>query len=124
MQHLDLNEEMVDAQSIFIYKQIKQINPNLQVLTEIFYQSNIDYLLDTGKQKRAYTFSTLFSAGEVYIATTIDTMTAQAFYNPHMVTILQQLLVGRAERKHTLDDSEAEIVAHFGSDKISQSNLW
>lgn len=37
MQHLDLNEEMVDAQTIFIYKQIKQINPNLQVLTEIFY---------------------------------------------------------------------------------------
>ena len=41
-------------------------------------------------------------------------MTAQAFYNPHMVTILQQLLVGRAERKHTLEDSEAEIIAHFG----------
>ena len=76
MQHQDLNEEMVDAQTIFIYKQIKQINPSLQILTEIFYQSNIDYLLDSGKSKRSYTFSTLFSAGEVYIATTIDTMTA------------------------------------------------
>jgi hypothetical protein len=76
MQHQDLNEEMVNAQTIFIYKQIKQINPSLQILTEIFYQSNIDYLLDSGKSKRSYTFSTLFSAGEVYIATTIDTMTA------------------------------------------------
>jgi hypothetical protein len=28
---------MIDAQSIFVYKAIKQINPRLQVFTEIFY---------------------------------------------------------------------------------------
>ena len=44
--------------------------------------------MSQGKTKRGYKFSNLYSAGEVYIATTIDTMTAQAFYNPHMVTIL------------------------------------
>ena len=74
--HVDMSEEMVDAQTIFIYKQIKLINPSLQVLTEIFYQSNIDYLMRQGKTKEGYKFSNLYSAGEVYIATTIDTMTA------------------------------------------------
>lgn len=33
----ELNEEMIDAKSIFIYKAIKEINPKLQVFTEIFY---------------------------------------------------------------------------------------
>ena len=54
--------------------------------------------LSLGSNK-GYNFSSLYAAGEVYIATTIDTITAQAFYNPHIVTILQQLLVGRGEKK-------------------------
>jgi hypothetical protein len=49
----------------------------------------------------------------VYIATTIDTITAQAFYNPHIVTILQQLLVGRGEKKVEADDPEPQIEAEF-----------
>ena len=47
------------------------------------------------QNKLEHTKSTLFAAGEVYIATIIDTITAQAFFNPHVVTILQQILVGR-----------------------------
>jgi len=44
--------------------------------------------LPKSKKNPEYTFSTLYAAGEVYIAATIDTITAQAFYNPHVVTIL------------------------------------
>jgi hypothetical protein len=40
-------------------------------------------------------------------------LTAQAFYNPHIVTILQQILVGKSERKSEKDDPEAEIVEMF-----------
>jgi len=36
-----------------------------------------------------YNFSALYAAGEVYIASTIDTLTAQSFYNPHIITIFQ-----------------------------------
>ena len=39
----------------------------------------------------------MYTAGEVYIASIIDTLTAQACYNPNIVTILQQILVGRNE---------------------------
>lgn len=35
---------MLDAQTIFIYKAIKKIKPNLQVLTELGFSSNIDFL--------------------------------------------------------------------------------
>lgn len=38
----------------------------------------------------------MYTAGEVYISSIIDTLTAQACYNPHIVTILQQILVGRS----------------------------
>eukprot|EP00347_Sterkiella_histriomuscorum_P022282 403331035 len=120
--HSELNDEMIDAQSIFIYKAIKRINPTLQILTELSYSSNIDFLLPKSKKNQEYTLSTLYAAGEVYIAATIDTITAQAFYNPHVVTILQQILVGRGE-KSVKDDNEAEILANF-DDKLSQSNLW
>ena len=35
-----------------------------------------------------YTLQTMYTAGEVYIASIIDTLTAQACYNPNIVTIL------------------------------------
>lgn len=113
---------MIDAQSIFIYKTIMRCNPKLQILTELSYSTNIDFLLPKTTNKLEYIFSTLYAAGEVYIASIIDTLTAQAFYNPHIVTILQQILVGRGEKSYK-DDKEAEILKHF-NDKLTQSNLW
>lgn len=43
-QSAELNDEMLDAQTIFIYKAIKKCKPNLQVLTELGFSSNIDFL--------------------------------------------------------------------------------
>jgi hypothetical protein len=85
----EMNEEMMDAQSIFIYKAIQKCNSKLQILTELSFSSNIDFLLKNSGQQIDYYFQTLFAAGEVYISTIIDTLTAQAFYNPNIVTILQ-----------------------------------
>lgn len=53
-----------------------------------------------------YNFSSHYAAGEVYIASTIDTLTAQSFYNPHIITIFQQILVGKGERKSETEDPE------------------
>lgn len=41
----ETNDEMLDAQSIFIYKAIKKCNPNLRIFTEMSFSSNIDYLM-------------------------------------------------------------------------------
>ncbi len=107
---IEVNDEMMDAQSIFVYKAIKRINPSLQILTELSFSSNIDFLVAKNADTFDYTFSTLYAAGEVYIASIIDTLTAQAFYNPHIVTILQQILVGKSEDK---EEIEQEIMMHF-----------
>ena len=73
----ELNEEMIDGQSIFIYKAIKTLNPGLQVFTEIFYQSNIDFLMpQKNSTDLGYEFSSIYAAGEVYTASTIETLTA------------------------------------------------
>jgi hypothetical protein len=84
----------------------------LQIFTELSYSSNIDFLLPKSKNNSDYTLSTLFAAGEVYIAATIDTITAQAFYNPHVVTILQQILVGKGERSIT-EQVEMDVMSSF-----------
>jgi len=104
----------------FVYKAIERCNPNLQILTELSYSSNIDFLLPKNSPKRDYTFSTLYTAGEVYISAIIDTLTAQAFYNPHIVTILQQILVGRGEKA----PDEFELMMEKTLGNFNQSNLY
>lgn len=37
---------MHDAESIFIYKAIKKINPSIQIMIELVYSSNIEFLLE------------------------------------------------------------------------------
>ncbi len=38
-------DEMLDAESIFIYKAIKKINNKVQIMIELVYPSNIEFLL-------------------------------------------------------------------------------
>jgi len=72
---IEINDEMLDAKSIFIYKAIRKTNPHIQILTELVYNTNIDFLVPK-KNNFSYVFSTLFAAGEVYISSIIDTLTA------------------------------------------------
>lgn len=69
----------------------------MQILTELSYLSNIDSLQPMTGQKFDYTYSQLYTSGEVYISAIIDTLTAQAYYNPHIVTVLQLILVGKSK---------------------------
>lgn len=83
---------MLDAMSIFIYKAIKKINPSIQIMVELVYNSNIEFLLpnEGGSEKEfKYDMNPLFAAGEVYISNILDTLTCQTYYNPHILTILQ-----------------------------------
>ena len=70
---------MLDAQSIFIYKALKKCNPHIKVFTEMSFSSNIDFLMDKNSnqdKELSLKHSTLYAAGEVYISTLIDTLTA------------------------------------------------
>ena len=68
-----------------------------------------------------YTRQTMYTAGEVYISSIIDTLTAQACYNPNIVTILQQILVGRSELVKSAFELKLEEIF---KEKIEQGNIW
>lgn len=71
------NEEMLDADTIFIYKAIQNCNPRLQIMAEIVQSNNIEFLSGRTSQKTEYEFQPLYTAGEVYISSVIDMLTAQ-----------------------------------------------
>jgi len=71
----DVSDEMLDAESIYIYKAVRKANKDVQILTELVSSSNIEFLLQKANIPGGYKFSTLYSAGEVYISTIIDTLT-------------------------------------------------
>eukprot|EP00744_Colponema_vietnamica_P002453 GILI01003843.1.p1 GENE.GILI01003843.1~~GILI01003843.1.p1 ORF type:complete len:913 (+),score=151.79 GILI01003843.1:165-2741(+) len=113
-------EEMFDAETIFIYKAIKKANPLVQIITEVVHATNMEYLwprVDLELTKTGYFLTPLFAAGDVYLASMLDTLICQAFYNPHIVTILQQIITG--------DHSTNPIISALcNSTGLVQSNLW
>lgn len=84
-------------------------------MTELFYSSNIEFLLPKSQMNFDYRYSTLYAAGEVYVSAIIDTLTCQSYYNPHIVTILQQILKGA-----NVPDSDVMMA----NPDLCQSNLW
>jgi hypothetical protein len=68
-------------------------------MTELIYESNIEYLLPKEDlaliepSNSEYRTTSVFSSGEVYINSIIDSLTAQAYYNKHIVSIIHQLLI-------------------------------
>ena len=94
-------DEMRDASTLFIYKAIKKCNPSLQVMCEIIQSNNIEYLMPTSQLhlEQSVELSPVYAAGEVYISSIIDTLTCQAYYNPHICTIIQQLLTGGSQQR-------------------------
>ena len=75
-QKSEISDQMLDASNIFIYKAIKRCNSTIQILTELSYQTNIEFLQAKKLEGLDYTFQRLFTAGEVYISSIIDTLTA------------------------------------------------
>jgi len=119
-----VNDEMLDAESIFIYKAIKKCNKNVQIMTDLVYSSNIEFLLpkdakrdESPKVEFRHELTPLFAAGEVYISSIIDTLTSQAYYNPHIVTIVQQLVTG-GKQSSTMIRNICDLA------DLKQSNLW
>ena len=100
---------MIDLNAIFIYKAIKICNPNFQIMTELVYDSNIEYILPDSEIRKfnhgeiLFVNKSVFSSDEVYVSSLIDTLTCQAYYNKHIITIVNQLLIdGKNSLSHNL----------------------
>ena len=119
----NFSDKMIDSERIFIYKAIKNCNPKIQIMTELIFESNIEYLLpdyeisNLNPDNITYNTTSVFSSGEVYINSIIDSLTAQAYYNKHIVTIIHQLLTGGKNGNSTI----RKICEDVG---LKSSNFW
>lgn len=93
------SDKMIDSERIFIYKAIKKCNPNIQIMTELVFESNMEYMLPQDELSRtdpkslSYQRVSVFSSGEVYISSIIDSLIAQAYYNKHIVIFIYFLFI-------------------------------
>ena len=92
--------DMVDADTIFIYKAIKNETKNALIIAELVSVSAISFINssndDSYVRNQGYWLSQPFALGEIYISSMLDTLICQAFYNPYITDILQQLIMGSA----------------------------
>ncbi|MCQ2815726.1 MAG: hypothetical protein MJ252_00520 [archaeon] len=99
-------DELLDAETIFIYKEIKKINTNIKILTELLITKDLEFLLTTKNLQKLYNQNdgidpkyeetSIFASGEVYLPSVIDKITAQTYYNQNLLSILNLILVGEA----------------------------
>lgn len=97
----DQNKNSTDADTIVIYKTIQHIcqdNP-VQIITELISKDTISFLT----KKRSEMVESLgvimsepFASGEIYISTMMDQLMCHSFYNPKILEILNQMIMGDA----------------------------
>jgi hypothetical protein len=90
-------EALVDADTIFSYRVITKANEDIQIVCELVAQSNISFLSEEISSNEVFEdhyLSPPFAAGHVYTASMLDTLICQAYYNPHIITILRQIVAG------------------------------
>ena len=116
--------KMTDSDRIFIYNAIKKCNSNIQIITELINQSNIEHLIPEDElhtlplDSIPFERTSVFSSGEVFVSSIIDSLTCQAYYNKHISTIVQQLLSGR---KNGMNQTLLDMCENVG---LKSSNLW
>ena len=115
-----------DSESLFIYKAIKKCAPNVQIIIEMMNPRNLQFLqtpeevqdpnYNPNEDSFQYELTALYAAGEMYHSGIVDTLACQAFYNPYLLTILQQILVGMKQKGF-------EEMAMYDGLGLAQSNL-
>ena len=118
-------EQNLDDETVLIYKLLKKCNKNIQIMTELIYTHNIEYLLDTdniqqlSNQKGIYAeyeYTRLYASGEIFTPKIIDCLTCQSYYNLHLVNIIELLLGGQ---RHINDNKVRKLEEYYGLDNSS-----
>ena len=94
-------ECMRDAKTVFMYNIIKKKNPYVNVVTELIKEDNIAYMLDDPRlyflmNTYKYDKTPIFTSGEIYLSSLMDSLLCQAYYNSELTTVLKQLIIGDA----------------------------
>mmetsp|Transcript_8231 Transcript_8231/g.15524 ORF Transcript_8231/g.15524 Transcript_8231/m.15524 type:complete len:1217 (+) Transcript_8231:175-3825(+) len=87
-------DALVDADAIFTYHCVRRLNEKTQVMIEIVKQQNVTYLDPTAGLDSDYKFTPQFAAGLLFTSSMLDSIVCQAFYNPQIIRVLNQLISG------------------------------
>lgn len=84
---------MRDAKTIFMYNIIKKKNPAVNVVTELIKEDNIAYMLDDPRlnflmEYYSYDKTPIFTSGEIYLSSLMDSLLCQAYYNSELTNVL------------------------------------
>ena len=84
-----------------MYNIIKKKNPKVNVVTELIKEDNIAYMLDDPRlnflmKEYGYDKTPIYTSGEIYLASLMDSLLCQAYYNSELTTVLRQLIIGDA----------------------------
>ena len=102
------DDSIVDANSIFIFKAIKKETQKTLIIADLISSKSIEYLSDISEHEVEGTNFWLykaFSSGEIYIQSMLDTLICQAFYNPYILNIISQLMLGESAFKFSIEIS-------------------
>ena len=108
LSNYNLDDSIIDAESIFIFKAIKKETNNTLIIADLISSKSIEYLSDITEQEiedTGYWLYKSFSAGEIYISSMLDTLICQAFYNPYILNIISQLMLGESAFKFPIEIS-------------------
>ena len=121
------NEAVLDADTIFSFQNISALNPGIHVVAEIVNHANVSFLSPdmSGSEGRFVDdplTSPQFASGAAYTASMMDTLACQAFYNPHIVTTIQQLVAGSDPELTSAWDSAWRAAGN--TTKLVDSNVY
>ena len=108
LSNYNLDDSIIDAESIFIFKAIKKETNNTLIIADLISSKSIEYLSDITEQEiedTGYWLYKSFSAGEIYISSMLDSLICQAFYNPYILNIISQLMLGESAFKFPIEIS-------------------
>jgi hypothetical protein len=87
-------DALVDADAIFTYHCVRRLNEKTQVMIEIVKHQNVTYLDPAAGLDSDYKFTPQFAAGLLFTSSMLDSIVCQAFYNPQIIRVLNQLISG------------------------------
>ena len=114
---------MIDNDTIFIYKAIKEETNKVLIIAELASASAISYLnvynTKRNTDNQVFWLNEAFASGELFISSMLDTLICQTFYNPYILNILQQLILGDAS--FTINEP---VLSKLKEKNIIQSTLY
>ena len=95
-----------------LYKNAKDLSNYIESNNQFQIKSDKD---DDSQENLHYEQTPIYAAGEVYLPSIIDKITAQMFYNPNLLTILNLLLNGENNLEKKANKKLAEMIDIKGS---------